>query len=183
MGEINNSLPVKYFAAITFTDAKFLDKVMKELEDTFSAVEMKSDIYNFSQFTNYYRKEMGDNLKKLFIVFSDLESPEQLADKKILSNKMEDKYVVKGKRAINIDPGYITEAKVVLATTKNYSHRIYLKSGIYGDVHLCFVSKSFQKQAWTYPDYQQTKIIDFFNQVRKIYFTQLGGAGFKPAST
>jgi hypothetical protein len=177
MGTIKKPSAVKYFAAVTFTDSKFLDRSLTELEEVFSPVEVKSPVYNFSQFTDYYRKEMGDDLGKIFIVFSKLESPELLADRKIVSNQMEEKYIIKKKRMINVDPGYITEAKVVLATTKNYAHRIYLKSGIYGDVHLCFRKKSFQKQPWTYPDYQQTEVINFFNETRKNYLNQLVDAG------
>ena len=116
---------------------------------------------------------MGDELEKFFIIFTNLEPPDSLAEKKVQSNKIEEKYVTRGKRTINIDPGYISEAKVVLATTKNYVHRIYLASGIYGDVHLQFIDKTFRKQPWTYPDYQQDEIINLFNDVRKKYFKQL----------
>ena len=180
MGNIKQPYAVKYFAAITFADANFLEKAYLELEEHFSSIDIKSGIYNFSQFTDYYRRGMGDDLKKIIVVFSTLESPEQLADRKILTNNMEDKYYKKNKRMVNIDPGYIAEAKVVLATTKNYSHRIYLKSGIYGDVHLCFRNKSFQKMPWTYPDYQQPEIIVFFNETRKKYLHQLADIKMEP---
>ena len=74
---------------------------------------------------------------------------------------------------VNLDPGYISEVKLVLATTKNYAHRIYLRDGIYGDVHLSFTQNSFQVQPWTYPDYQQKAVIEFFNLVRQNYLQQI----------
>ena len=83
-------------------------------------------------------------------------------------------YTVNEKRLVNIDPGYICPAKLVLATTKNYSHRIYLNKNIYGDIHLQFSNGTFQSQPWTYPDYQNKENIRFFNALRKRYLEQLG---------
>jgi hypothetical protein len=135
---------------------------------------MKSNPYEFSAYTSYYREEMGEPLKKIFIAFSELMKPEKLPAVKIITNRMEKIFAVNKKRLVNIDPGYICPAKLVLATTKNYSHRVYLNKNIYGDIHLQFGDGTFQSQPWTYPDYLNKDNIRFFNALRKRYLEQLG---------
>ena len=92
---------------------------------------------------------------------------------KIQTNKIEEKYSENNKRRINIDPGYVTQAKLVLATTKNYSHRIHLAKGIFGDVHLTVYKGKFKPNPWTYPDYKEKFVLEFFDNVRKIYLESL----------
>jgi len=174
MGTIKEHLPVKYFAGLTYNSSVNLDEVLSVLEQKFSAIEIKSHIYDFSGFTDYYESEMGKDLKKHFIVFAKLQSPELLPKFKIATNNIENQFLGKENRQINIDPGYISEAKVVLATTKNYDHRIHLTNGIFADLHLRFSQKTFHAQPWTYPDYKQQSIIEFFNEMRQRYFHQLG---------
>jgi Domain of unknown function (DUF4416) len=175
MGKVKEHPPVKYFAGITYNpDTKGLQDTLRFLEKTFSAIEIKSEPYDFSDFTQYYESEMGTGLKKLFVVFNELQLPEKLPELKINTNQIESKFILDNKRQINVDPGYVSEAKVVLATTKNYDHRIYLGEGIFGDIHLKFTNKAFQSQPWTYPDYKQDKVIQFFEELRQNYFNQLG---------
>jgi len=175
MGQVKEHPPVKFFAGITYNpDFKGLQDILNLLEETFSMIEIKSDPYDFSDFTPYYESEMGTGLKKFFVVFSGLQPPESLADYKIKSNQIEAKFITDKSRQINIDPGYVSEAKVVLATTKNYDHRLYLGKGIFGDLHLKFTNKEFQTQPWTYPDYKQDQVIKFFKDLRQTYFKQLG---------
>jgi len=171
MGKINLHSPVKLFAAITFSDLLDMKMFFTDIEHHLSKIEFKSGIFNFSEFTGYYQNEMGENLQKQFLVFEKLIDPEELPGLKRLTNEFEQQYAREGKRLINIDPGYVCESKLILATTKNYSHRIYLGKGIYGDVHLCYQKHSFQIQPWTYPDYRQEVVIKFFNQIREQYLS------------
>lgn len=174
MGSIKKHPPVKLIIGVTYApDIKPAD-IYEILERKFSSIEKRSDPYDFNSFTRYYIREMGENLTKLFLVFARLIDPVQLPDIKNETNWLEEEFALQEKRKINLDPGYISEAKSVLATTKNYAHRIYLDKGIYGDIHLSYTSNSFQKQPWTYPDYQQTLVIEFFNQIRHKYLHQLG---------
>lgn len=175
MGIVKEHPPVKYFAGITYNpNFNGLQDALSLLEKSISVIELKSEPYDFSYFTDYYQSEMGSDLMKSFIVFTDLYSPENLPKYKIDSNEIEKNFIIKNNRQINIDPGYVSEAKVVLATTKNYDHRIYLGEGIFGDIHLKFTNKNFQAQSWTYPDYKQDKVIQFFEELRQNYFKQLG---------
>ena len=79
------------------------------------------------------------------------------------------------KRPANLDPGYIEQAKVVLASTKNFYHRIYLGGGIFGEVTMHFKNNTYQFFPWTYPDYKSKDYQDFFLRVRQIFRSQLRG--------
>ena len=92
---------------------------------------------------------------------------------KLFTNNLEQEFTSQGKRQINLDPGYIDLSKLVLATTKNHQHRLYLGQGIFAEVTLRFVRKSFRPWEWTYPDYRTDHYIRFFNQVRQTYLEQL----------
>lgn len=180
MGKIRTPDPVKYFCGVTYSPAVDYNRLIGEISTSFWPVDTVSPIYDFSGFTDYYQQEMGSELKKVFISFRELRSPDELPAIKLRSNRFEQHYAERGTRTVNLDPGYLELAKLVLATTKNYSHRIYLAQGIYGDIHYVWSKGSYRKQAWTYPDYQQPGIIEYFNRLRDKYRTQLqepGGAG------
>ena len=125
------------------------------------------------QDTEYYFEEMGRPLFRRFIVFSRLIDPGQLAEIKLFSNKVEQLHGRKGKRLVNIDPGYVVAERFVLATGKNYTHRIYLDKGIYADLTLVFNKGHYQTLPWTYPDYARDEIKGFLRIVRKRYMVQL----------
>ncbi len=174
MGKIKLHLPVKTFCAITFAPEIDCNLVVEQIEAIFGAIDLRSEVFNFDGFTSYYQAEMGAGLQKLFVSFGQLAEAESLPHYKVKTNELETRFIRDRQRSVNVDPGYLTEAKVVLATTKDYSHRLYLGQGIFGDIHLQFARKSFQPQAWTYPDYQQELAVQFFNRLREIYRRQLG---------
>ena len=173
MGIIKAHLPVKLIIAVTYCPKIDLESVTEALETVYSSIDLRSEIYNFSEFTSYYESEMGHNLMKCFLSFLNLIDPEELPSVKVATNAFEEKYKIDKNRQINLDPGYISQAKLVLATTKNYSHRIYLGQGIFGDVHLHYAEKSYRPQEWTYPDYKSPSSLIFFNKVRQRYVEQL----------
>jgi hypothetical protein len=176
MGKVKNIIPVKLFTAITFRDEMEIERLIREeISTIFGPSDCNSDIFNFSIYTDYYQDEMGNHLNKVFTGFQNLIEPERLPKIKIKTNNIESRFTAENKRTVNIDPGYITLAKVVLATTKDYSHRIYLSDGIYGDVHLIYTNRKYMFQPWTYPDYQQNTTISFFTHLRSIYASQLSG--------
>ena len=173
MGSIKEHPPVKLIIAVTYRSDIDIEQVISKLEQMESPVDNKSEVYEFSMFTSYYQLEMGEMLKKCFVTFKNLINPEKLPSIKVNTNNLEMQYECDKKRRINIDPGYITQAKLILATTKNYSHRIYIGDGIFGDVHMQYSNKSYRPQTWTYPDYKDDKNVAFFNNVRQIYLKQL----------
>ena len=123
--------------------------------------------------TDYYRDEFGEGLSRKFLGFSSLITPEKLSEIKVLTNRIEDKFRKEGRRLINIDPGYLDMAKLVLASTKDFMHRIYLDRGIYAEITLSYQNKSFRSFDWTYPDYRSKEYIDIFNEIREAYRQQI----------
>ena len=79
---------------------------------------------------------------------------------------------------MNLDPGYITPAKLVLASTKDHAHRLYLADGIYAEVTLAFRGKQWQPLEWTYPDYRRADFQEFFTAAGSICSSiELGSPG------
>ena len=118
--------------------------------------------------STFYRDELGWPIYRQFIFFKDAVDPGTLADIKLETIAIEGLFSEAGKRRINLDPGYITLAKVVLASTKNYSHRIYLGKGIYAEITLIFRKDRnlYAPHLFTYRDYQDKMCIDMFMYVR-----------------
>ena len=84
-------------------------------------------------------------------------------------------------RPVNIDPGLITPAKLILATTKDHAHRIYLGRGIHAEVTLRYVGRKWTPWPWTYPDYAAPTYHSFFDQVREMLKGQSGESARPPA--
>lgn len=167
MGQINQVHLVKFFCGLIFNSSVNTEEVYKLIEDKFNIkIDIKSEIIDFS-FTQYYNPEMGENLKRQWISFETLLSPGRLAGIKVATNDLE-AYISKNKnRIINIDPGYITPANVILASTKDFSHRIYLSEGIYAEVTTIYKKGGFIKLPWTYPDYICSTAAEFILKARQ----------------
>lgn len=172
MGQIKRLPPVKLIIGFIFKEESFLNRAKILLRKHFGEIDFESPILPFVH-TNYYEEEFGKDLKRKFVSFNKLIDPCDLPKIKIMTNKTEKKLSRGVKRTINIDPGYLDLSKLILASTKNYKHRIYLNSGIYAEVTLFYEKKSFRPWVWTYPDYQTTEYIAIFNQIRNIYNQQL----------
>lgn len=150
-----------------------LTKVRPALEARFGAIDDESDVIDFA-FTDYYQAEMGDNLVRTWLSFADLQPLDQLAATKLSANATEDEWRrPDGSRRINIDPGLLTKHNVVLATTKDYAHRIYLGQGIFAEVTLIFEHGEFRALKWTYPDYKSPAANTFLSRVRQHYLQKL----------
>lgn len=160
-----NQNPIKIFTGLIFSDEKLCKKVETQLIKKFGPVEISSPVFNFD-FTEYYKKEMGPNLKRKFLVFKQLQSAGFGCEAKRFTMFLEDHFREDNKRKVNIDPGYINLAKLVLLTRKDYSHRIELSEGIYAEVTLYYRNGTFNPWPWTYPDYKTKEYISFFNEVR-----------------
>ena len=95
-------------------------------------------------------------LHRRFVSFAKLVSPVELAQRKHQALDLELKYSEDetGRRKVNVDPGYLEAGKVVLASTKNANHRIYVDAGIYAEATLAYVAGKYQFYEYTYPDYR-----------------------------
>jgi hypothetical protein len=124
-------------------------------------------------FTTYYETEMGASLFRKILVFKTLIGQDTLAEIKIFTNDLELEYSKNSKRMVNLDPGYMLQERFVLATGKNYSHRIYIGKYIYADLTLIYTKGRFQALPWTYPDYAEKNMLTFLGQVRNKYAADL----------
>ncbi|MBU3933742.1 MAG: DUF4416 family protein [Candidatus Omnitrophica bacterium] len=175
MSEAMKPSPVKLIIGAIFPGEGILIEAKVGLEKKFGPLDFQSPLTPFNH-TEYYEKEMGPDLKRQFLSFQRLISPRKLAEIKLYTNRLEKRLSrVRNSpsRTINLDPGYISAAKLVLATCKDYAHRIYLGKGVFAEVTLHFQQGTFRPRPWTFPDYRSKGYIQSFNAVREIYLRQL----------
>ncbi|HPY75574.1 MAG: DUF4416 family protein [Planctomycetes bacterium] len=174
MGELHNPIPVKLFIGIIYSDANVADKIQTILEEKFGNMDFISPAWPFT-YTKYYTPEMGETLWKKFYAFEKLIDPVEIADIKLYTNDIESQYINDNNgRIANLDPGYLTAAKVILATTKDFSHRIYLQKGIYAEITMHYKKgKGFCFSKWTYPDFQSENYTNYFYTLREKFMRQL----------
>jgi hypothetical protein len=166
--------------SLLFSKEKDLTTVLERIDRRFGPIDFLSENFPFD-FTTYYEKEMGKNLLRRMVGLGPLISPENLVKVKVWTDEEERKNLkVQGGRKVNIDPGYLASAKFILATGKDYSHRIYLGEGIYGDLTLLFQNGRFTPLPWTYPDYGSNPLMEVLRLIRKRYLWQLKNAGIRP---
>lgn len=168
MSIVQRPKPAKLVIGIYTREKDLIEPLVRELSAKYGAVDLVSDWLPFD-FTTYYEKEMGTPLHRRVFAFSKLIDQSDLSDIKIFTNRLEQERLTDEKRLVNIDPGYMLYARFVLATGKDFSHRIYIGKGIYADLTLIFQKGAFQTLPWTYPDYAEEKMQSFLSRVRNKY--------------
>jgi hypothetical protein len=171
MGLAREARPVKLIVGMISPREELFAAARRELTAAYGQVDHVSPVWPFD-FTAYYAPEFGENLLRQFLSFVELIDPAGLAEVKLHTNALEQGHSLQGRRQINLDPGYVDLSKLVLATTKNHQHRIYLGQGIYAEVTLRYTHKSFRPWPWTYSDYSTEHYVQFFNQVRETLLQQ-----------
>lgn len=164
--------PVKLISSVFSSDPAFIKKAEEMLEGEYGRIDGRSGILAFDR-TDYYEEEFGRSLKREIVSFGTLVRADDICRVKIKTNEIEKKLSSGGKRRANIDPGYLTDAKLVLLTTKDYSHRIYLGGRIFAEVTLFYKDGSFRAWPWTYPDYASEKLVSFFNKLRTDHLKEI----------
>lgn len=172
MGKIKTPELVTPIASVFTSDEKLFEPVKETLSKRLGSCIYESSVLPFNH-TDYYTAEMGSGLKRRIFAFEKLVDPSKLPALKLWSNSIEEDWAVGGKRQVNIDVGYVSLGKLVLASTKNHSHRIYLGEGIYGEVTLRFVGGEFQPWPWTYPDYASLQYRKIFAEIRRLHREKL----------
>jgi hypothetical protein len=163
-----NPKPAKLVIGILLSEKQLLQAVADDLQNVYGNIDMVSLWMDF-EYTDYYSREMGKPLFRRMFVFTQLVEQMELSKIKQYTNMLEHKYAVSDRRRVNIDPGYLLYERFVLATGKNYSHRIYIGDGIYADLTLIFQKGAYQSLPWTYPDYQDEGMKAFLALVRQKY--------------
>jgi len=170
MGDIHAPAPVMLMLAASSRYAEALEWARQRCTEQYGPIALVSEVFDFTE-TDYYAATMGADLKKQFLAFEWLIDPAVLAAIKRQANEWEAEYAELGRhpepRPLNLDPGYITPAKLVLASTKDHAHRIYLREGIFAEVTLAYRQRRWQPHEWTYPDYRRDDYQAFFTQCRE----------------
>lgn len=168
MGEIKKNLRIQPFVAIMYNQDGLYEQALYKIVNKFGDPLGRSREYNFSSFTSYYEDEFGKGLNKRMLVFQKPQDLQDFHKIKIWTNQLEEELSKNpDSRDINIDPGYLGLSKLVLFSTKNYSHRIYINDGIFAEVTLIYEYSQFKTQSWTYPDYADEKNLAFLRKMRE----------------
>ncbi|MDA8402607.1 MAG: DUF4416 family protein [Desulfobacteraceae bacterium] len=172
MSQPNSPQPAKLVIGVFTNDKRLLAPVLNSLTKQFGGMDMISPWIAFD-YTRYYEREMGPDLVRRMMAFKPLINQADLSTIKLATNAIELECAIGARRNINIDPGYMLRERFVLATGKNFAHRIYIGNRIYADLTLLFQKGAFQILPWTYPDYKDGRIQSFLHQVRNKYIKDL----------
>jgi hypothetical protein len=176
MGSPTEPKPAKYFVALLGAAPEDLSSAENDLASVLGAIDGRSETLPW-ELSSFYEKEMGRKLLRRFVSFEPLLSPEELSEVKLATQDLEARNrgtpVDPFRRRVNLDPGYIEAGKLVLASTKNASQRIYLRAGIYAEATLLYYKGAFHGCSYTYPDYLWPETLNFLIRLRAIYLQQL----------
>ncbi len=190
MAEVLYVEPVIRFCAVISGDALIRRRAIEKLESHWGEIFHQSDPLPFEA-GGYYAGSMGEHLQKELIGFRQPCDAAELADWKLWTNTLETQVAAAESaaesaaeaapaRPLNLDPGYITQAKLVLATTKDRDHRVYLRDGMFGEITLTYTAKKWVHHRWTYPDYRTAAVAEFATTCRNHLRANLqGGEGFR----
>lgn len=164
--------PVKLFFSVFAATDLLISETIARLAASYGQPDFISPQLLFD-YTDYYNPEMGEKLWRRFLSMEKLIIPEDLPDIKLATNELENEWAQNDRRRVNIDPGYLSLAHLILATGKGYTHRPYLRDGIYADLTLVYQGKKFCALPWTYPDYADEKQLAMLDKIRARYLVQL----------
>jgi len=175
MAEPKPFTPAKLIVGIISSEKAILERAEKAVTAVYGPVDFKSEAFLFDQ-TNYYEKEMGKGLRRSFLSLSRLVPPESLSDIKVRTNALEEEIMrsfARESRIVNIDPGILTASALIMATAKDFAHRVPLRQGIYAHLELLFSRNAVKLLPWTYPDFKKEGYQRFFIETREAYLRQL----------
>jgi hypothetical protein len=155
---------VKFFCGLIYSQGRAAELAIDRLQRSISPVESRSAVIPFNA-TDYYRPEMGEPLFRQFVSFQGLLPPQRLPEIKIDAMALETRLAENGRRRVNLDPGYLSEANVIIATAKNHYHRVPLSEGIYAHIEYVLKDGGIHFLPWTYPDFQTPAYLDFFQRL------------------
>ena len=164
--------PAKLVVGLFMREKSLIHDLTNALVAKFGSIDLVNAWFPFD-YTTYYEPEMGTPLFRRMFAFKTLIEQSSISEIKIITNELELKFSINQNRRVNIDPGYLVHERFVLATGKNYTHRIYLDRGIYADLTLIYTKGAFQKLPWTYPDYADKRMLAYLHRVRNKYLEDI----------
>jgi len=171
MAQPKDFAPVKLVCGVIYKEEALYTKVRAAFEAEWGPVDLESPAFPFD-LTDYYEAEMGPGLVRRFMSFERLVPPESLPDLKRRTIELEEalqREAGAAGRPANIDPGYLTASALIMATAKEFSHRVPLGRGIYAHLELLFTKTGIKALDWTYPDIRREACAGFLRDVRAAY--------------
>ncbi len=176
MWELNEPKPVKLLVGILAADERARERAVEAIKEKFGKIDLVSQVWQFDN-TDYYVDELGDSPLRQFVAIEKLIDPGEIAGIKHATNEMEKELAgeleYELERPVNLDPGYVETSKLVLATTKNFSHRVYIGQNMWAEVTLMYIKGKWKSFEFTFPDYKSGKYDSFLNKVRQRVYEQL----------
>ena len=179
MAQVRPVPPVKLIVGMLSQTELLFEAARRKMSTAWGTIDIISAVLPFD-YTDYYTRQMGKPLLRQFVSFERLIDPGDLAPIKHQSNAWEEELgqTEPGRapavaRPINLDPGYVEPSKLVLATTKNYSHRIYIGGSMYAETTLRYHQGRWAAWPFTYPDYGSGAYDEFLTTVRDRLMEQL----------
>ncbi len=179
MAEIKDFQPVQLVCGIIAARDEHFDRAEARLSGLFGNVDSRSPRFPF-EITDYYHAEMGAGLRRGFLSFRPFVDPSVLPSAKIRTNALEREIAAEfggPARIVNLDPGYLTAAALIMATAKDFSHRIPLRDGIYGHLEFLFTKTGIRRLDWTYPDFAQEGYQAYFLALRRKFLSAMKKRG------
>jgi len=175
MAEAKPFRPVKLVCGIIGAEDAVFEAAEKRIAGLYGEIDSRSERFAFVA-TDYYEPEMGKGLRRAFVSFARLIEPDRLSEIKLRTNALEDEIrraFGAGRRIVNLDPGYVTSAALIMATAKDFSHRVPLRDGIYAHLEFLYSKNGIRRLDWTYPDFANPGYEAYFLEVRRAYLRQL----------
>ena len=166
MSQPQSASPAKLVVSFLVHDKSLAGWTIDALDKAFGPLDLVSPWLAFD-YTNYYAREMGAPLHRRLLAYKTLVAQDRLPELKHTTNRVETLCAIDGRRRVNLDPGILLRERFVLATGKNFTHRIYIGQGIYADLTLIYRGGAFQVLPWTYPDYADARLQAFLRRARR----------------
>jgi hypothetical protein len=182
VGAAKKPQPAKLFLACMYANESVFRQALDAFQERYGVIDKKVGPLRVTEYTDYYTEEMGTGIRKCYMTFAAPVERDGLAAIKIFSNGLERASAVDDKRVVNCDPGYVTNDKLVLATTKDFYHRIYLAEGIYAEVTLHYQNGRYRYFSWTYPDYKAPEVLKLLESARAALVHESRKGTVHPAS-
>lgn len=174
--------PAMLFLSVLASDWNSWPELLDALTGRFGPLESLSEPIAFTE-TSYYDHELGTPIHRRAMGFERLVEQDALPDLKHAANELERRYQrPDGGRTFNLDPGLLTGERLVLATGKNFSHRVYLGRGIFADLTLVYRRGVWQVLPWTFPDYAGKRLQDELTALREMYKQRISRRSTQPES-
>jgi hypothetical protein len=152
------------------------------LERRFGPIAMESGTYPFD-LSDYYSPEMGECLTRRWLCFSTLLDPSQLPSWKHDCTLLEAGFADgEGRRKVNLDPGYLDNGKLVLASFKSAPDKLYIGSGVWAHTCLRYRFGAFEAPDHSFPDFRDGRFNGFLTDARKEFQRLVRALSRRPVS-